>query len=177
MKERGGLSLFPRALGSSLLDKAGRGFPWRFGVFAYTKLVGGAQGAGQDVFGGGGEPDVGHAHATPAAVNGEEDFWEFCDEVLLLFGGKHQVAVALLGGGQGGEDAAVDAEIGIAHVGGFFGAGERESDAAEVVEVHGEMVQPDWEEEKNCKSDRATEYRSRGGVTTETRRHRGESLG
>ena len=80
---------------------------------------------------------MGHAHAAPAAVDGEEDFGEIFDEGGLLFEGEHEIAVALGGGSESGEDSAADAEVGLAHVGGFSGAFEAEGDAAEVVGVHG----------------------------------------
>lgn len=94
--------------------------------------------AGEDIFGGRREDDVGHAHAAPAAGDGKKHFGEFGDERLLLLESEHEVAVTLLGGSERGEDAAVDAEVGLAHVGGFLDVGEGERDAAEVVEVHGE---------------------------------------
>ena len=61
---------------------------------------------------------------APAAFYGDEDFGEFFDEGGLLLGGEHEVAVALFGGGEGGENAVAYAEVGAAHVGGFFGAFE-----------------------------------------------------
>jgi hypothetical protein len=111
-----------------------------FAVFDGAELIGGLQGAGQDVLGGGGETDMSHAHAAPAAGNGEKDIGEFFDEGFLLLKGEHQVSVALFGGGEGGKDAAADTEIWLAHMRGFFSAREAESDATEVVEVHGGMV-------------------------------------
>ncbi len=81
---------------------------------------------------------MGCAVAAPAAFYGDENFGQFFDESGLLFWGDHDVVVALFCGGEGGEDAAVYAEVGTAHVGGFFGAFEAEGDAAEVVDVHPE---------------------------------------
>lgn len=104
------------------------------------------QSAGEDVFGGFGETDVGHAHASPGAGDGKENFGEVQDEGLLLFEGKHEIAVALFRGGESGEDAAVDAEIGLAHVGRFFGAGEGEGGAAKVSDVHGRYATAGWRE-------------------------------
>ena len=43
-----------------------------------------------------GEADVGHSHSSPAAVNRDEDFGQFPYKIGLLFGRKHQVAVALI---------------------------------------------------------------------------------
>ncbi len=79
---------------------------------------------------------MGCAVAAPAAFYGDEDFGQFFDEGGLLLWGDHDVAVALFYGGQGGENSIADAEVGVAHVGGFFGALEAEGDAAEVVDVH-----------------------------------------
>lgn len=98
--------------------------------------MGGAEGAFENVFGCGGEDDVGGAVAAPAAVDREENFREFCDEGGLLIGSEHQVAVAFVGVGESREDAAVDAKVGGTHVGGFFGALEGKGDAAEVIHVH-----------------------------------------
>jgi hypothetical protein len=54
------------------------------------------QSAGEDVFGG----FVGHAHASPGAGDGKENFGEVQGEGLLLFEGKHEIAVALFRGGK-----------------------------------------------------------------------------
>jgi len=79
---------------------------------------------------------VGAAHSAPAAGDGEEDVGEVGDEELLLLGGEHEIAVALGLRGEGGEDSTVDAKVGVAHVGAFFGAGKSESDSAKVVGGH-----------------------------------------
>ena len=77
------------------------------------------------------------AVAAPAAFYGDEDFGHFFNESGgLLLWSDHDVAVALFCRGQGGEDSTADAEVGAAHVGGFFGAFEAEGDAAEVVGIH-----------------------------------------
>ena len=83
----------------------------------------GLQGAEDDVFVCEGEVDVCGSASSPTTGYGDEDFGEFFDEGGLLFGGDHDVAVAEFGGGERGEDATADAEVGGAHVGGFFGAG------------------------------------------------------
>jgi len=114
------------------------GVPCGFGVLVYAELPGGMESAGEDVFAGSGEPNVGHAYATPTAGNGEEDFGEFSDEGLLLLESEHEIAVALLGGSEGGEDAAADAEVGLAPMGGLFGSGKAEGDTAEIANIHGE---------------------------------------
>ncbi len=75
---------------------------------------------------------MGHAHATPASGDGEKDFGGFGDERLLLVGGEHQVAVALLHVGERGEDFSADAEIDTPHVGAFFGAFQAQRDFAEI---------------------------------------------
>ena len=106
------------------------------GVFGEAEIVGGAEGSGEDVFGGGGEADVSGAVAAPASVDGEEDVGEFVDEGLLLGGVEHEVAEAFADVSEGGEDAAADAEVDGAHVGGLFGAGEGECDADEVFGSH-----------------------------------------
>jgi len=54
----------------------------------------GAEGAGEDGLGRGREADVGHAHAAPASVDGEEDAGLIGEEGGLDFGGEHEVAVA-----------------------------------------------------------------------------------
>ena len=110
-----------------------------FGIFGDAEFVGGVESTSEDVFGGGGETDVGHAHAAPATRDGEKDFGEIGDEGLLLFEGEHEIAIALLGGSESGEDAAVDTEIRLAHMGGFFGVGKAEGDAAEIADIHGEI--------------------------------------
>ena len=107
-----------------------------FCVFLEAEFVGGLQGAEHYVFGGDGEIYVCGAAAAPAAGDGDEDFGEVFDECGLLFGSDHDVAVAEFRGGERGEDAAVDAEVGGTHMGAFFSAGEGEGETAEVVDVH-----------------------------------------
>lgn len=99
--------------------------------------MGGLECAEDDVFVRDGDVYVRCAASSPASGDGDEDLGEFFDEGGLLFGGDHDVAVAEFGGGEGGEDAAADAEVGGAHVGAFFGAGEGEGETAEVLDVHG----------------------------------------
>ena len=100
------------------------------------------QGTEDDVFAGYGEIDVRGAAASPAPGNGNEDFGEVFDESGLLLGSDHDVAVAEFGGSERGKDTAADAEVGAAHVGAFFGAGEGEGQAPEVVDVHGSCIPP-----------------------------------
>ena len=99
--------------------------------------MGGLEGAEDDVFVGNSEVHVCGATAAPTTGNGDEDFGELFDKGGLLFRVDHDVAVAEFGGGERGKDAAADAEVGGAHVGAFFGAGEGEGYAAEIVDVHG----------------------------------------
>jgi hypothetical protein len=79
---------------------------------------------------------VGAAHASPTAGDGEKDLGEVGKEELLLFGSEHEVAVVLGLRGESGEDAAADAEVGVAHVGAFFGARKGEGESAKVVGGH-----------------------------------------
>jgi len=119
-------------------DFAHLGFsPGRRCVLLKAEFIGGRECAGKGGFVGDGEADVGGAVASPAAFDGEEDVGGVGEEEGLLFRGEHEVAEAFFDGGEGGEDAAADAEVGCAHVGGFFGAGEGEGDAAEVGWGHG----------------------------------------
>ncbi len=87
----------------ALFAGSGRGalgfWGFGFGVFGDAEFVSGVESTSEDVFGGGGETDVGHAHAAPTTGDGKKDFGEIGDESLLLFEGEHEIAVALLGGG------------------------------------------------------------------------------
>ena len=107
-----------------------------FDVFLEAEVVGGLEGTGENIFGSGRQDDVSHAHAAPTTGNGKKYLGEFRDKGSLLLKSEHEVAITLLGGGEGGEDAAVDAEVGLAHMGGFLDVGEGERDAAEIVEIH-----------------------------------------
>jgi hypothetical protein len=109
-------------------------------VFFDTELPGGAEGAGEDVFGGFGENDVGGSHAAPAAVNGEKDIGLVLKEGLLEFRGQHEVAVSLVLRSEGGEDVAADAEVCGSHVRALFGPFEAERDATEIVWRHEESM-------------------------------------
>ena len=106
-------------------------------VLLAAEIVGGEECAVEDVFGGGGEADVSCAHAAPASGDGDEEIRLVGEEGLLQIGREHEVAVALFFGGEGREDVAADAEVGRAHVGGLFGIGEGQGDAAEVGGSHG----------------------------------------
>jgi hypothetical protein len=107
------------------------------GVFLEAEVVGGLESAGEDIFVGCGQHDVRGAGFAPATVDGEKHFREILDKELLLLGREHEVAVALLDVGKGGEDVAADAEISGAKVGALFGIGEAEGNAAEVGGSHG----------------------------------------
>jgi len=103
-------------------------------------LPGGAKGSFEDVFSGFSEDDVGGSGFAPASVDGEENFGLFGYKVGLELGGEHDVAIAFCLMRQGGEDAIADAEIGVAHVGGFFGSREGQGESAEVGWGHGITV-------------------------------------
>ena len=140
MKEREevGLALFALGIGGALGSFRVGGSLGRLGVFFEAEFVSGMEGSPEDVLGGFGENDVGTAHAAPTARDREKNFGKFLDEGLLLFRSEHEIAVTLLGGGECGENAAVDAEVSRTHVGGFLGTRERECHATEIVDVHGE---------------------------------------
>ena len=106
-------------------------------VLLAAEVVCGEESSVEDVFSGGSEADVGHAHAAPASGDGEEEFGLVFQEGLLKIRREHEVAVALLLRGEGGKDVAANAEVGRAHVGGLLGVGEGEGDAAEVGGGHG----------------------------------------
>ena len=77
------------------------------------------------------EMEEGHAHPSPAALDWREDLGLFGDEGLLLLWGEFEDAVAFFLGGEGGEDAVVEAEVGVSHVGTLDGLGELEGEATE----------------------------------------------
>ena len=79
---------------------------------------------------------MGAAHSAPATGDREKDVGEVGDEELLLLRSEHEVAVALGLRGEGGEDSAADAEVGVAHVGAFFSARKSEGESAKVVGSH-----------------------------------------
>jgi hypothetical protein len=97
------------------------------------------------------EMEEGHAHASPAALDGGEDLGLFGEEGLLLLGCEFEDAAAFVLCGEGGEDAVVEAEVRVAHVRGFDGSGKLEGEAAEefnalVDGVHGadNFTAMDW---------------------------------
>ena len=108
----------------------------RFGILFDSKPPGCVQGARENVFAGSGEANVGHSHAAPTSVDGQEDVGQFLDEGCLLLGRDHQISIAELGRSERGENAAADTEIGLAHVRALFGAFEAESDTAEIGYLH-----------------------------------------
>lgn len=75
---------------------------------------------------------------APTAVYGKKNLRHLLDKRGLLFGSDHQVAVALLGRRQSGENPATDAEVRCAHMGAFFCTFKAESYATEVFYGHGE---------------------------------------
>jgi len=72
----------------------------------------------------------GHAHTTPAPLNRREDVRLIGYKCGLLFARQFKDPAAFFLGGEGGEDAVVEAEVGMAHVSAFDGIGEREGEAA-----------------------------------------------
>ena len=94
-------------------------------------LVGGFQCAGHDGLVGLVEVDEGHAHSSPSSLDGREDVGLVGDEGCLLFEGEFEDSAALFLVSEGGEDAIVEAEVGVIHVGAFDGSGELEGEAAE----------------------------------------------
>jgi hypothetical protein len=128
----------PVAAGFSFARKTGlAGFGFDLRIFLEAEGVGGLESAGKDVLAGFGEDDVGAAHLAPTAGDGEKNIGKILDEELLVLGGEHEVAVALIQGSQGGEDVSACAEVDGAEVRALFGVGEAEGDAAEVVGSHG----------------------------------------
>ena len=109
-------------------------------ILLQAEIVCSVQGAGEDVFRCGREADVSDAHAAPAAGDRNKEVGGFGEEGSLLIEGEHEVAVALCLSGEGSEDVAADAKIGHAHVGGLFGVGQGEGEAAEVGGGHRELT-------------------------------------
>src|SRR4029077_6804909 len=79
-----------------------RTFPWcRRALFRVRSCVlldphppRGAQSAGQHVLAGFRQPNVGHAHSSPAAGNRQEYLGQLLDELGLLLQGEPEVSVA-----------------------------------------------------------------------------------
>src|SRR5579862_2049109 len=90
----------------------------------------------QNIFFHSSQPDVSHAHPSPATGNRKENGREFFDKSCLLFRCELQVAVALFGGRKCGKNVAANAEVGLAHVRAFLSALKTQCDAAEVVWGH-----------------------------------------
>ena len=63
--------------------------------------------------------NVGHAHATPAALDGGEGAWLLGYKGLLLLWCELDDSATSFLAGERGEDAVVEAEVGMAHVGAF----------------------------------------------------------
>src|ERR1700758_1515446 len=88
----------------------------RGAVLLDAQFPGGLERAVDEVFVGGGQPQMGSSVTAPAAGDGDEDIRRLGDEGGLLLRGQEKVAVSLRLGGEGGEDAAADTEVGLAHV-------------------------------------------------------------
>src|SRR5262249_39280406 len=70
----------------------------------------------------------------------EEYFRQLADEISLLFGGEHQIAVALFLSRQSSKDPASNAKIRRAHMRTFLGSFEAESDAAKIRGPHSNKI-------------------------------------
>ncbi len=80
---------------------------------------------------------MGHSGSTPSTGYRDEHLRLFLYELGLLLERELHIAVALLFRSKGCEDSAAYTEIGGAHVGAFFSAGQAQSDSAKVRCVHG----------------------------------------
>jgi len=69
----------PAGLGFAA-GSGGFGFRFGFGVFSEPQVVGGLESAGEHVFGGFGEDDMGGAVFAPAAVDGQKNIREVLNE-------------------------------------------------------------------------------------------------
>ncbi len=98
-------------------------------------MIGGAQGSGDKVFIGFVEMDEGHAHASPAAVDGGEGPWLLGDEGLLLLWRELDHPATFFLSGEGCEDASVETEVGVAHVRTLGGSWKLEGEAAEELDA------------------------------------------
>ena len=82
--------------------------------------------------GGFGEEEVGAAFAAPRTVAWVEGGGVSFDEIFLLEGSELDHCKLFVWIGEGGEDLAGHAKVGVVHVFSFFGLREAEGDAAEV---------------------------------------------
>ena len=86
------------------------------------------------VFGRLGEANMRRAHATPASSHQEgKRSGRSVRKSACCSGVEHKVGVALLLMSERGEDVAANAEVSRAHVRAFFGSGEGQGEAAEVI--------------------------------------------
>ena len=106
------------------------------GVFLDAQLPCRVQCAVKHVLPGLCESNVGHAHASPAAGDGEKEFGHFFNEGGLLLYREYQVAIALFRRSQRREDSAVHAKVRLAHVRALFGAGQTQRNSAKVSYIH-----------------------------------------
>ena len=106
------------------------------GVQLHAQLPGGAQRAQSHVFIGRVQPHVGCAVASPAAGNGQEDIGSLGNELRLLLGRQHQVAIALLYRCERGKNAAAHAEVHRSHVRAFLGALKAQRQPFEILRGH-----------------------------------------
>jgi hypothetical protein len=102
-----------------------------FGLLLLNIVVGGGEGAGDERVVGFVEMDEGHAHSSPATLDGREGVRAFGDEGLLLVGSKFEYAVTAVLCGESCEDAIVEAKVRMVHVRTFDRFGKLEGELAE----------------------------------------------
>jgi hypothetical protein len=78
--------------------------------------IGGAERSRDKGFVGMVEMDEGHAHASPAALEGREGMRLVGDKGLLLLKCEFKDATAFLLRRESGEDAVIETEVGVTHV-------------------------------------------------------------
>jgi hypothetical protein len=93
-------------------------------LFGVEILVGGLKGAGHDGLVGLVEVNEGHAHASPPSLDWGEYVGLIGEEGGLLLEGEFEDSASFFLAREGGEDAVVKTEGGMAHVGAFDGFGK-----------------------------------------------------
>src|SRR5690348_13238208 len=122
----------PTAIGGISASLFGAFLPWRRSALfpARSRVLldpeppRGAQSTGHHIFAGLRQPNMGHAHPSPAAGDRQENFGQLLDELGLLLRGKYQVSIAQDLRREGSEDPAAYPEVGRAHMGGLLGTFE-----------------------------------------------------
>src|ERR1035438_10365757 len=74
-----------------------RSFPARFAIFFDPQSPRRMYGPGPNIFFYASQPNVGHAHPSPATRNRKKNVRKFLDERCLLLGRQHKIAIVLLG--------------------------------------------------------------------------------